>query len=103
MLRLDAAFARPAARQHRLATRAQLRQVGVLHHAAHPYTDATIHGTDALTAADVCIVDGIPTTSRSRTLLDLGAVVPFEVVEHVAQVAIIERLVTEASGWTHHS
>ena len=57
-------------------------------------SDATIHRTDTLDWVDRCVVNGIPTTSRARTLLDLGAVVPYELVEHAVQVAIIERLVT---------
>jgi hypothetical protein len=36
-------------------------------------------------------------TSEARTILDLGAVVPFEVVERVIDVAIVEKRVTEAA------
>lgn len=56
--------------------------------------DATVHRTDRLEPPDRCLVEGLPATSRARTLLDLGAVAPFEVVEHAAQVAIIEKLVS---------
>lgn len=165
MLRLDAAIARLAAHQDSLATRQQLREVGltdeaidvrleagvlrsvhqgVLHHTAAPFThrtrlraavmacgptavlshrsaavlhrfdgirrvrpeltvcgttlpkltDVTIHRSDTLEALDRTTVDGLPVTSRARSLLDLGAVVPYEVVEHAVQVAIIECLVT---------
>lgn len=166
MLRLDAAIARPAAQQDGLATREQLRAVGltdreidlrlkagiitavypgVFHHAAAPFTprtrlraaqlacgptalishrsaaalhgfdgilrvrpeltvcdttlpkvdNVTIHRTDTLDVADRCLVNGTPCTSRPRTLLDLGAVIPYELVEHAVQVAIVERLVSE--------
>jgi very-short-patch-repair endonuclease len=168
MLRLDAALARPAAKQHGLATRDQLRSAGltdrqvdlriesgllrvvhtgVLHHAAAPFTaksrllagvlacgptavgshrsaatvhgfegihrarpeitvcdttkprlrDATIHRTDTLESVDRTIVDGIPVTSKARTILDLGAVVPFEVVERVVDVAVVRDQVSEVS------
>lgn len=164
MLRLDAAIARPAARQHGLATSKQLlaggltREAvdvrvaaevlrivhrGVYHHTAVPFTErsrlmaavlaagakavashrsaavlhgfdgvrryrpevlvrgtglpllhgVTCHRTTTLAAVDRCIVDRIPATSPARTLLDLGAVLPYEVVEHVVQVALIERRV----------
>ncbi len=48
-----------------------------------------VHRTDLLEPPDVTMVDRIPATSLARTLLDLGAVVPFEVVELAAQDAII--------------
>ena len=167
MLRLDAAIARPAVKQHGLATREQLRQLGmsddgidnrieagllrrtpfrgVLHHAATPFTErtrllapilavgpnaaashrssavlhrydgirrfrpeitvcdttmpklagVTVHRTDTLDAIDRCVIDGVPATGGPRTCLDLGAVLPFEVIEHVVQVAIIEKRLSE--------
>jgi hypothetical protein len=42
-------------------------------------------------------VNGIPVTTIPRTLLDLGAVVPYEVVEHATQDAIIRKLVEPGS------
>lgn len=47
------------------------------------------HRTDLLEPLDVTSVNRIPVTSLPRTLLDLGAVVSFEVVEMAAQDAII--------------
>ncbi len=49
-----------------------------------------VHRTDTLGPADVTSVEGILATTIPRTLLDLGAVVPFEVVELAAQAAIVE-------------
>ncbi|MBW3548513.1 MAG: type IV toxin-antitoxin system AbiEi family antitoxin domain-containing protein [Actinobacteria bacterium] len=54
----------------------------------------TCHRTDLLEAADVTSVRRIPCTSVPRTLLDLGAVVPFEVVELASQDALIRNLTT---------
>jgi len=53
-----------------------------------------VHRTNRLDAADLTVVDGIPCTSRPRTLLDLGAVLPYEVVEVAVQDAIIRKLVS---------
>ncbi|MDQ3305813.1 MAG: hypothetical protein M3535_07505 [Actinomycetota bacterium] len=50
----------------------------------------TLHRTDLLEPSlDVTTFERIPVTTLARTLLDLGAVVPFEVVELAAQDAII--------------
>ena len=57
--------------------------------------ETTVHRTDTLDRVDRCVIAGIPTTGPARTLLDLGAVVPFEVVEHAAEVAVIDKRVTE--------
>jgi hypothetical protein len=54
----------------------------------------TCHRTDLLEAPDVTSVRRIPCTSVPRTLLDLGAVVPFEVVELATQDALIRDLTT---------
>lgn len=50
----------------------------------------TVHRTDTLEPVDVTSLDRIPLTTIPRTLLDLGAVAPFEVVELAAQDAIIQ-------------
>lgn len=50
----------------------------------------TIHRTDTMDPVDITSVDRTPVTTIPRTLLDLGAVVPFEVVELAAQDAIIQ-------------
>ena len=54
------------------------------------------HRTNLLSELDRTTVDGIPCTSLARTLLDLGAVLPYEMVELAAQDAVIRRLVTPA-------
>jgi predicted transcriptional regulator of viral defense system len=51
----------------------------------------TLHRSNLLEALDVTSIDGIPVTTLARTLLDLGAVVPFEVVELAAQDALVEQ------------
>ena len=55
-----------------------------------------VHRTDLLDVLDVDVVDGIPCTSGPRTLLDLGAVVPFGIVQCAVQDAVIRDLVTHA-------
>lgn len=49
-----------------------------------------LHRTNLLMPADITSVDRIPVTTIPRTLLDLGAIVPFEILELAAQDAIIE-------------
>jgi len=57
-------------------------------------TGVHFHRTNLLDPPDVCDVDGIPCTRRSRTLLDLGGVLPFELVQPIIEDAIIRKLVT---------
>lgn len=52
------------------------------------------HRTRQLDPPDCVVIDGIRSTSMARTLLDQGAVMPFERVEHQAQDAVIRGLVT---------
>jgi very-short-patch-repair endonuclease len=52
-----------------------------------------VHRTKQLDPVDRCTVDGLPATSIGRTLLDLGAVWPFELVEPIAQDALIRKTV----------
>jgi very-short-patch-repair endonuclease len=52
-----------------------------------------IHRTNRLDEADITIVSRVPVTTIPRTLLDLGAVRPYEVVEQATQDAIIRGLV----------
>jgi hypothetical protein len=55
-----------------------------------------VHRTSLLDGLDRAVVDGIPCTTVARTLLDLGAVLPYEVVEQAVQDAVIRKLVTHA-------
>lgn len=55
-----------------------------------------LHRTNALEPVDVTTVDGVPATTVARTLLDLGAVLPFELVQQAAQDALIRHLVVDA-------
>ena len=56
----------------------------------------TVHRATLLDARDRTTAHGVPVTAIPRTLLDLGAVVPYEVVEHATQDAIIRKLVEPA-------
>lgn len=53
----------------------------------------TVHRTKVLDPIDVTVAGGIPCTARGRTALELGAVLPWELYEHVLQVAVIEKRV----------
>ena len=53
-----------------------------------------VHRTDRLDPVDRFRRAGIPVTTPARTLLDLGAVVPVEVVEPALEDALMRRLVT---------
>ncbi len=55
-----------------------------------------IHQSRGLTSADVCIVDGIPTTTWARTLIDLGAVLPVDRLARALEQAAIARLYDDA-------
>jgi hypothetical protein len=55
----------------------------------------TVHRTDTLDPVDRARVGCLPVTSKARTILDLGAVVPFEVVHQVVHHACVVKLVTE--------
>ena len=59
----------------------------------HRRTAVIVHHTQKLTASDRCIVGVIPATSRSRTLIDLGATVSAEAVEEAFDGAERDRLV----------
>jgi very-short-patch-repair endonuclease len=52
-----------------------------------------VHRTDALDRIDLSRRRGIPVTTPARALLDLGAVVPGEVVESALEDALMRRLV----------
>jgi hypothetical protein len=52
------------------------------------------HRTNLLDPVDVVLVDGVPCTARARTLLDLGGVLPFELVHPIIEDAVIRSLVT---------
>ena len=55
-----------------------------------------VHRTNLLDPLDVTTVQGVPSTTHARTLLDLGAVAPFGVVECAVQDAVIRDLITHA-------
>lgn len=52
------------------------------------------HRTNLLEPIDRCLACGLPTTAPARTLLDLGGVTAYEVVEHAVEDAVIRKLVT---------
>lgn len=51
-----------------------------------------LHCTEALPAQDVTSVEGIPATTASRTLIDLGAVTSVQVVERALESALRQGL-----------
>jgi hypothetical protein len=53
------------------------------------------HRTNRLDDLDVTVVDAVPVTTVARTLLDLGAVLPYEIVAAATGDAIIRKLCTE--------
>lgn len=53
----------------------------------------TVHRTSHLPAADVTTVGGLPVTAKGRTILGLGAVLPYDVVEEVVHTALIAKRV----------
>ena len=53
-----------------------------------------VHRTNYLPPLDRDVVDGIPCSSAPRTCLDLGAVLPYELVEPIVQDAVIRKIVT---------
>jgi very-short-patch-repair endonuclease len=55
---------------------------------------ALIHTTNDLPAHDCTVVDGMPTTTVARTLIDVGGVLPLAEFEDVLDRAIIRRAVT---------
>lgn len=86
---------RSAARLHGLRGVPRWRpEVTVLGRRLPRHGGIALHRTDHLESIDVTSVDRIPVTALARTLLDLGAVVPFEVVELAAQDAMIRNLVS---------
>lgn len=88
---------RSAAVLHGFDVRRSVPEVTVVGRGVPRTTGIRLHRTKHLPPADRTSVDGIPVTTAARTALDLGAVLPFEVVEHVLQVAIVERRVDERS------
>src|SRR5207245_11482753 len=53
-----------------------------------------VHRTNLLAPLDVKLVQGIPCVAEPRTCLDLGAVLPYELVEPIVQDAVIRKVVT---------
>ena len=58
------------------------------------HTGMKVHRAKTVDPLDRTEVDGIPVTGASLTLLNLGAVVPFEIVELAAQDAVIRNAVS---------
>jgi len=55
---------------------------------------ATVRTSSDLPDLDRTEVDGIPTTTPARTLVDLGGVLPLAMFEDVLDTAIVQRLIT---------
>lgn len=86
---------RSAARLHQLqATFSSRPEVTLLGTRLPRHRGIVMHRSDLLEPPDVTSVGRVPVTTIPRTLLDLGAVVPFEVVELAAQDAIIQERIS---------
>ncbi|CAN5142722.1 hypothetical protein BH24ACT1_BH24ACT1_01590 [soil metagenome] len=86
---------RSAARLHQLrATVSSRPEVTVPGTRLPRHRGILLHRSDLLEAPDVTSVGRVPVTTIPRTLLDLGAVLPFEVVELAAQDAIIQERIS---------
>lgn len=64
-----------------------------------PNRSVRVHETRLLLPVDVDEVDGIPVTSRARTLVDLGAVVPASRVEEAFDGALNRKQVSPEVVW----
>ena len=73
---------------------AKATEITVVGDRHHRFAGVTSHRTDRLDDIDVSRRLRIPVTTPARTLLDLGAVVPVEVVEPALEDALLRRLVT---------
>ena len=63
------------------------------------YRRHTVHRTSDLAAVDVTTVDGIPTTTLARTLVDVGAVIEDEVLERALESALRQGLSLGRLRW----
>jgi len=57
---------------------------------------AGVHRSNDLPATDVTDIEGLATTTITRTLVDVGVVCPYEVVAAAVERALIQRLTTVA-------
>jgi hypothetical protein len=55
---------------------------------------AFVHTSAAIDAVDLVVVEGIPSTSVARTLIDLGGRLPAHQIEDMLDTALVRRLVT---------
>lgn len=74
-------------------------EVSVQHPRRIRSTDAQVHRVRALDDIDVCVREGIPTTTVTRTLCDLGAVVSPPTVARMVDHVIATEMTTRAALW----
>jgi hypothetical protein len=56
------------------------------------HSGMTVHRTTLLTPQDRCVVQGVASTTPARTLLDLGAVLPYQKVAYATEDAVIRKI-----------
>ncbi|MEA3020462.1 MAG: hypothetical protein QOI47_1986, partial [Actinomycetota bacterium] len=83
---------RSAGVQHGFDIRRVKPEITVPHAQKLELRDGVVHRTRR--RLDIVTVNGIPTTTRPRTMLDNAAVLPFAVFEPMLQDAVIRKIVT---------
>lgn len=87
---------RSAGRLHGLRDVPRFRPEVTVPRLSHPVRSGiAVHRSNRMELLDRTVVDGILATTVARTLLDLGAILPFEMVTTAAQDALIRRLANE--------
>jgi very-short-patch-repair endonuclease len=85
-----------AARIHELTGRGGTDiHVSIVGRLAGRMTGIRPHRTSRLTPRDVVVKHGLRVTTPARTLLDLAAVTPQDLLERLTEEALVQRLVTE--------
>ena len=69
-------------------------EVSTLRNLRSPPSGVLVHRTTTLPPCDRCVINGIPVTEATRTLIDLAAVASFEAVEVALDDALRRRLTT---------
>jgi hypothetical protein len=72
----------------------EILEASVIRGRRRPRAGIVIHEVESLPSVDVEIVDAIPVTTVTRTLIDLGAVVPIEQLEEALDDALRRNLTT---------
>lgn len=82
-----------AARLHGMVPPGPRLVVSVPHRRTHLFPDVTVHQLTDIRAVDVCRIDGLPTTTPARTVIDLAAVLSFTQLSRVIDRFAAKRIV----------